>query len=82
VRSPGLPAPDDHDRGPTGAQQVASGWNGTWTQNAASVTVTSTNDNRTIAPNSTVNVGFVGNYGGPNILPTAFTLNGTLCATV
>ncbi|KAA2252240.1 alpha-L-arabinofuranosidase [Solihabitans fulvus] len=67
---------------PTGAQQVSSGWNATWVQNGATVTVTSTNDNRTIAPNATVNVGFVGNYGGPNILPTAFTLNGTLCTAV
>ena len=25
-------------------------------------------------------VGFVADYGGPNILPTAFSLNGTLCA--
>jgi cellulose binding protein with CBM2 domain/fibronectin type III domain protein len=66
---------------PTGAQQVTGGWNGDWAQNAATVTVTNTNDNRTMAPSATVNVGFVGNYGGPNILPAAFTLNGTLCTT-
>jgi chitodextrinase len=67
---------------PTGRQQVTSGWNGTWVQNAATVTVTNADGNRTIAPNATVNVGFVANYNGPNVLPTAFTLNGTVCTTV
>jgi hypothetical protein len=32
-----------------------------------------------LAP-GTANVGFVGNYGGPNILSTAFTLNGSPCS--
>jgi hypothetical protein len=64
---------------PTGWQQVSSGWNGTWTQSAAAVTVV--NADGTIAPNATVNAGFVGSYSGPNILPTAFTLNGTVCHT-
>jgi hypothetical protein len=67
---------------PTGGQQVSSGWNGTWTQNAATVTVTNAEFNRAIAPNATVNVGFVAAYTGPNIPPTAFTLNGTVCTTV
>ena len=67
---------------PTGRQQLTSGWNGTWTQTAAAVTVTNADFNRTIAPNATVNVGFVAGYSGPNIPPTAFTLNGTVCTTV
>ena len=37
--------------------------------------------NGTIAPGTTVNVGYVGNYAGPNVLPGLFTLNGTLCTT-
>jgi Cellulose binding domain len=44
------------------------------------VTVTNTTDNGTLAPGGgTTNVGFVGAYSGPNILPVAFTLNGTVC---
>jgi hypothetical protein len=64
---------------PTGLQRMTSGWNGTWTQDAATVTVTNSEGNRTIAPNATANVGFVAEYTGPNIPPTAFTLNGTIC---
>jgi hypothetical protein len=64
---------------PTGLQQMASGWNGTWTQHGTAVTVTNADFNHTIEPNATANIGFVGNYAGPNILPIAFTLNGTIC---
>jgi cellulose binding protein with CBM2 domain/fibronectin type III domain protein len=60
---------------PTGRQRVTSGWNGTWTQTGSAVKVTSP------APlSSGADIGFVADYGGPNILPTAFSLNGTLCA--
>jgi Cellulose binding domain/Fibronectin type III domain len=67
-------------RWPTGWQHADSGWNGTWTQTGTAVTVTNADFNRTLAPGSTANVGFVGSYTGPNILPTAFTLNGTVCS--
>jgi hypothetical protein len=63
---------------PTGRQQVASGWNATWTQTGSAVTVTGSTR---IEPNATVSAGFVGDYTGPNITPTAFTLNGTPCHT-
>ncbi len=60
---------------PTARQRVTSGWNGTWTQSGATVTVTSS------APLAAgADVGFVADYGGPNILPTVFRVNGTLCA--
>ncbi|MFI5587345.1 cellulose binding domain-containing protein [Amycolatopsis sp. NPDC051758] len=60
---------------PTARQRVTSGWNGTWTQTGTTVTVTSS------APLAGgADVGFVADYGGPNILPTAFSLNGKLCA--
>jgi hypothetical protein len=60
---------------PTARQRLTGGWNGTWAQNGTTVTVTSS------APvASGVDVGFTADYGGPNILPTAFTLNGVLCA--
>ncbi|SFW70440.1 cellulose binding domain-containing protein [Amycolatopsis australiensis] len=60
---------------PTARQHMTSGWNGTWSQEGATVTVTSS---ASLA--SGADVGFVADYGGPNILPTAFTLNGTLCS--
>jgi hypothetical protein len=66
---------------PTGGQSVSSGWNGTWTQTDRTVRVTPTDANTTLAANGgTTSVGFVGAYTGPNILPTAFTVNGVVCA--
>ncbi|MDQ1295288.1 MAG: hypothetical protein QG608_3173, partial [Actinomycetota bacterium] len=60
-------------------QSFGSGWSATWT--AEGVHVTAADPNTTIAPGSTVSVGYVGNYAGPNILPRVFTLNGTVCTT-
>ena len=62
-------------------QSFGSGWNGTWTADGAAVTATNADWNATIAPGATINVGYVGNYAGPNVLPNLFTLNGTLCTT-
>jgi hypothetical protein len=60
-------------------QSVSSGWNATWTQTGTDVRVTS---DATLAANGgATTVGFVGAYNGPNVLPVAFTLNGTLCST-
>jgi hypothetical protein len=58
-------------------QQMAGGWNGTWAQDGNAVTVS--NADSTLAAGDTANVGFVGNYGGPNVLPLVFRLNGTVC---
>ncbi len=60
-------------------QQQAGGWNGTWTQNGDTVTITYADFNRRIAPGATTNIGFVGNYTGPNIEPILFTLNRIRC---
>src|SRR5437660_2855959 len=68
---------------PTGLQQMAGGWNGTWSQSGASVRVTNADFNEKLAAGGgTTNVGFVGNYGGPNLLPAVFRLNGTVCTSV
>jgi hypothetical protein len=64
---------------PTTWQSVSSGWNATWDQAGTKVRVTS--DGTLAARGGTTTVGFVGAYSGPNVLPTAFTLNGTVCAT-
>jgi cellulase/cellobiase CelA1 len=63
---------------PTTWQRVDSGWNATWTQTGTTVRVTS--DGTLAAGGGATQVGFVGAYSGPNVLPTAFTLNGTVCA--
>ena len=60
---------------PTARQKLTGGWNGTWAQNGTTVTVSSS-----APPAAGVDVGFTADYSGPNILPTAFTLNGVLCA--
>jgi Cellulose binding domain/Fibronectin type III domain len=66
---------------PTGWQSLNSGWNGTWAQTGSTVTVTSLPENPTLAVGATASIGFVGDYVGPNVLPIAFTLNGTVCGT-
>lgn len=67
---------------PTPWQQVSSGWSGTWSQTGTAVKVTSIDDNRRLAAGGgATSTGFVGAYSGPNVLPTAFRLNGTLCTT-
>lgn len=65
---------------PTGWQSVSSGWNGDWTQNGTAVRVTNVDYNATLAAGGgTASVGFVGAYSGPNVLPSAISLNGTVC---
>jgi Cellulose binding domain/Fibronectin type III domain len=66
---------------PTSWQRVDSGWNGTWTQEGATVRVANTDGNRVLAPGDTTTVGFVGAYQGPNVPVGAFALNGTQCST-
>jgi hypothetical protein len=63
---------------PTTWQSVSSGWSATWTQTGTDVRVTS--DATLAADGGATSVGFVGSYSGPNIFPTNFTLNGTVCS--
>jgi hypothetical protein len=66
---------------PTVWQQMTGGWNANWSQEGKTVKATSLPETRKLAPGASVNIGFVAGYNGPNILPSAFTLNGTLCAS-
>ncbi|MEV4493603.1 cellulose binding domain-containing protein [Micromonospora coxensis] len=66
---------------PTTWQQVGSGWSATWEQAGTGVKATATADNRRIAVGGSTSAGFVGGYSGPNVLPTVFRLNGTVCTT-
>jgi hypothetical protein len=62
-----------------GNQKVSSGWNGTWTQSGAAVTVANAGWNGALATGGSVTLGFTGTFSGTNTDPTAFTLNGTAC---
>jgi hypothetical protein len=68
---------------PTGWQQMNGGWNANWAQTGNTVNVTSLPTNGALAAGGgSVNIGFVGGYSGPNVPPSAFTLNGTVCTTM
>ncbi|HEX5402831.1 MAG TPA: glycoside hydrolase family 6 protein [Pseudonocardiaceae bacterium] len=60
-------------------QTVTGGWNGTWTQSGAKVTVTDAGWNAAIATGGTVDIGSNFAWSGSNTNPTAFTLNGVAC---
>jgi mannan endo-1,4-beta-mannosidase len=63
-----------------GSQQVTQGWNGTFTQQGAQVTVKNASYNGTIAAGGSVSPGFNGSWTGSNASPTSFTLNGGQCS--
>ncbi|MGW4642959.1 cellulose binding domain-containing protein [Sphaerisporangium sp. NPDC004334] len=65
---------------PRSWQSLGSGWGGVWTQDGSQVKVVNEAGHGSLPTGATVSVGFVGNYSGPNVLPTVFTLNGTLCS--
>ncbi|MEV0408760.1 cellulose binding domain-containing protein [Actinoallomurus sp. NPDC050550] len=66
---------------PTGWQQMSSGWNATWTQTGRDVKATSLDMGGKLAAGASTSIGFVAAYSGPNVLPSVFTLNGTVCTT-
>ncbi|MDX3112284.1 glycoside hydrolase family 44 protein [Streptomyces scabiei] len=63
----------------SGNQKVAQGWNGTWSQTGAAVTVRDAGWNASLATGASTTIGFNGAYTGTNSAPGAFTLNGTSC---
>jgi hypothetical protein len=60
-----------------GNQKIANLWNGSYTQNGASVSVSNQSYNSTIPAGGTVSFGFNISYSGTNAKPTSFTLNGS-----
>ncbi len=68
----------------SGQRVTPPGWSATWTQASGSAAVTATNLswNGTIAPGTSVGIGFNGTYTGTNPAPAAFTVNGASCATM
>jgi hypothetical protein len=62
-------------------QTISSLWNGVETQTGALVTVTNESFNGSVAAGGSVtNIGFNGNIATSNPAPTAFAVNGNLCA--
>jgi hypothetical protein len=62
-------------------QTISSLWNGVETQTGALVTVTNESYNGSVAAGGSVsNIGFNGNIATSNPAPTAFAVNGNLCA--
>jgi cellulose 1,4-beta-cellobiosidase len=64
-----------------GDQKITDLWNGTVSQSGAKVSVTSQSYNGSLAPGSSVTVGFTGSYASSDASPTVFTLNGTACTS-
>jgi endoglucanase len=64
-----------------GDQKIASLWNASYTQSGEQVTVTNESYDSTVAPGSSVTVGFTGSYSSSNAAPAAFAVNGTACST-
>ncbi|MEV0827280.1 cellulose binding domain-containing protein [Nonomuraea rubra] len=62
-------------------QSFGSGWSAVWTQSGSDVKAVNEPASPSLATGATTTVGFVGNYSGPNVLPSVFTLNGTVCTS-
>jgi endo-1,4-beta-xylanase len=62
-------------------QRITHLWNGVHTQELKDVTVADVHWNRAVPPGGTVQFGLLGTWSGSNGKPTAFTLNGSPCAT-
>ncbi|MEU4531666.1 cellulose binding domain-containing protein [Micromonospora ureilytica] len=63
-----------------GGQTITSGWNATYSPSSGAVTARNVSYNSTIAPNTSVDIGFQATHTGSAGRPSAFTLNGTACA--
>ncbi len=63
-------------------QSLGSGWSAVWTENGSDVKAVNDSGNGKLDTGASTTIGFVGNYSGPNVLPTVFTLNGTVCKTL
>ena len=64
-----------------GNQRVTNGWNGTYAQSGAAVSVSNVSYNGTLSPGGSTATGFSMTYSGANPAPTSFSLNGQACTT-
>ncbi|MGI5520410.1 cellulose binding domain-containing protein [Micromonospora sp. CA-259024] len=63
-----------------GGQTISSGWNAAYSPSSGAVTARNVSYNATIAPNTSVDIGFQATHTGNTGRPAAFSLNGTACA--
>ncbi|MFF3857032.1 PHB depolymerase family esterase [Micromonospora sp. NPDC002575] len=63
-----------------GGQTITSGWNATYSPTSGAVTARNVSYNGTIAPNTSVSIGFQANHTGDTAKPASFTLNGAACS--
>jgi len=64
-----------------GDQTIGNRWNAVITQTGQAVTANNTRDNATINAGAGTSFGFQGTWQASDASPTAFTLNGAVCAT-
>jgi O-glycosyl hydrolase len=62
-----------------GDQKITNAWNGTITQSGENVTITNAPYNGTVAPGTSVSLGFQGTWTTSDAPPTSFAVNGTTC---
>ncbi|MGC5333448.1 extracellular catalytic domain type 1 short-chain-length polyhydroxyalkanoate depolymerase [Micromonospora sp. DT62] len=61
-------------------QSITNGWNATYAPTSGAVTARNVSYNATIAPGTSVSVGFQATHTGDTGRPSSFTLNGATCA--
>ncbi|MGC4880334.1 cellulose binding domain-containing protein [Micromonospora sp. DT43] len=62
-----------------GGQTITGGWNASYSPSSGAVTARNVSYNGTIAPNTSVDIGFQATHTGNAGKPSAFTLNGAAC---
>ncbi|HXR66852.1 MAG TPA: cellulose binding domain-containing protein, partial [Ktedonobacteraceae bacterium] len=63
-----------------GQERILSGWNGSFTQSGAQVSITNSGSNGTLAPGSSATPGFQATSSSKNeSTPAMFSLNGVTC---
>jgi endoglucanase len=64
-----------------GDQKIGSMWTASFTQSGEAVTAVNESYNATIAPSTSVTIGFTGTFTSSDASPAAFAVNGTACST-
>jgi Cellulose binding domain len=64
-----------------GNQRITNGWNGTYSQSGAAVSVSNVSYNGTLASGGSTGTGFSLTYSGANTPPASFTVNGQACTS-
>ncbi|WP_103337249.1 cellulose-binding domain-containing protein [Amycolatopsis sp. CA-126428] len=65
----------------TAGQQVTHSWNGDFSQSGSRVTMKAVSYNLSMAPGTTIDIGFNGSFSRGNPAAVGFTLNGVRCQT-